>query len=362
MKEKYLLVDGIYPPNTRSRRIFETINKESEIRYCLWDRSESSLKEKNQKSYIYLSREGYGNKIKKILGMRNFYLYLKEINRNYNPKVIIASQWDMLLLCYLLKNKNQKLIYDNIDMPSSNSKLILIILKKIEKICLKKVDGIIFASRFFQEKYLNFKNKTIILENKPLKKLINEKEHSHNSKKIKISFIGTLRYYSILEKLVNSVRNYEEKIEVLFFGSGPDEKKIKDLVAKNNQKNVIFFGEYNYEDISKLYHISDIIWAVYPEEDYNVKYAISNKFHESIIFEKICLFSKNTLLGKYVVKNNIGLGIDINEVDKLIQNISKNEIDYKNIKKSIKKYKENNFNLFWEDDEENLKKFIKELK
>lgn len=362
MKEKYLLVDGIYPANTRSRRIFETIKKEFEIKYCLWDRSKISLTEKNEEAYIYTSQEGYGNKIKKILGMHNFYLYLKKINKSYNPTVLIASQWDMLLLCYLLKNKNQKLIYDNIDMPSSNSKLILIILKKLEKICLKKVDGMIFASRFFQENYLRFRNKTIILENKPLKKLINEKEERYDSAKIKISFIGTLRYYSILEKLVNSAKNYEEKIEILFFGNGPAEKKIRDLVRKNNQKNVIFFGKYNYDDISKLYHMSDVIWAVYPEDDYNVKYAISNKFHESIIFEKVCIFSKNTLLGKYVIENNIGLGIEIDEIDKVMQKIFENRIDYKSIKNAIKKYKKSKSSLFWEDDEKKLKEFIKELK
>ena len=35
-----------------------------------------------------------------------------------------------------------------------------------------------------------------------------------------------------------------------------------------------------------------MVWAAYPNKDYNVKYAISNKFFESLVYEKPTFFSK----------------------------------------------------------------------
>lgn len=358
--KKILLVDGIYPPNTRSRRILKTLEKKNKTEFCLWDRNKKSVVNLNYR-YVYCSDEGYGNRMKKLFGIPYYYKYIKKVLKEYEPDILIASQWDMLILCSLLKNKKQKLVYENIDMPTSKNKIILIILKMLEKIYIKNVDGIIYASRFFKDNYKKNKIKELILENKPTKFLISDKKDRYTSNKIKLAFIGTLRYFFVLEKLINSAKKYEKELEVLLIGEGPDEKKLKELVEKNAQKNIIFFGKYEYEDISKFYNISDLIWAVYPSEDYNVKYAISNKFHESIIFEKPGLFSKKTLLGEYVSKNNIGLTIEIDEIDILLEKICKNKINFNAIKHSIKEYKMKNPNLFWEDDEKKLIEFIKEL-
>ncbi|MBM6876200.1 glycosyl transferase family 1, partial [Fusobacterium mortiferum] len=120
---------------------------------------------------------------------------------------------------------------------------------------------------------------------------------------------------------------------------------------------------YNYEEIAKYYQISDFIWAVYPAEDYNVKYAISNKFHESIIFEKICFFSKDTLLGEYIDKKKIGISIDASNsksIKKTILYMVNHPEKVKEILKNIKIYKQNKI-LYWEENEENLIKFIEEL-
>lgn len=361
--KKILMVDGIYPANTRSKRIVKTLKKTYEIKLCMWDRRSISDELSNlDKDFIYCSNEGYGNKIKKLFGIIKFYSYLKKVLIQYKPDILIASQWDMLVLCAILKSDKQKLIYDNIDMPTSSIYIILKILIFIEKICLKKVDGIIFASRFFEEKYKNFNCKKIILENKPLKEILKEDSLKYSSEKIKISFIGTLRYYSMLEALINSVKNYEQNIEILLFGNGPDEKKLKKFVQENKQKNIVFFGKYKYEDIAKFYNISDLIWAVYPERDYNVKYAISNKFHESILFEKPCFFSKNTLLGELVNTEDIGITLELDKLEKIIRQINNKEIELNKLKENIQKYKVKNKNIYWEDDEQLLEKFIKELK
>lgn len=356
--KKILIVDGIFPINTRSYRIYKSLGKSYEIKYCSWDRKNQNKKIQNE-NYIYSSNEGYGNKLKKLLGIYKYYKYLSKKIKEYKPHIIIASQWDMLILTSLVKSDNQYLIYDNIDLPSTKNSFILKFIQYIEKICiLKKVDGIIYASRFFDEYYKKINKRKLILENKPLKELKTEKSIEYITDRKKIVFMGTIRYYELFEKLVEALKEYQEEVELLFFGEGHAEEKLKRLVKKNKQTNVKFMGRYNYSEIGLFYNVSDYVWAVYPSADFNVKYAISNKFHESLLFEKPCFYSKNTKLGEYVEENSIGYSIDENKLQEELKKI----LSLKNIKKlSFEKYKEENTNLYWEDDEEKLFRFIKNI-
>lgn len=355
---KILLVDGIFPINTRNRRIISTLKKQYlNVKYCSWNRKNSEINFLEKDNYIYSSNEGYGNKIKKLLGIFKFYKFLKIKLKENQVDILIASQWDMLLLCFFLKNQNQKLIYDNIDMPSSKNKFILYILKKIEKRCLKKVDILIHSSRFFKDKYKFFKNKQVVIENLPLKENLSLKKISSSKNKVKISFIGTIRYFNVLSLLIDFAKLKDNDIELLFFGSGPDLEKLKKRIVINKQSNVKIFGEYDYKEISSFYEMSDLIWAVYPSENYNVKYAISNKFFESIIYEKPCCFAKGTLLAELVEKEGIGITIDSTNIDSLIQelgDLEKLQNKINKIKENIKIYKKKEKNIFWEDIENKI--------
>lgn len=291
--------------------------------------------------------------------MYQYYKYIKKINNEYKPDIIIASHWDMLFLCSFLKNK--KLIYDNIDMPTSRNKVILKFLKLLEYYLIKNTKVVIFASRFFVLEYENIKTKQYIIENLPLKSSQAIEKVNFESKKIKLSFIGTIRYYEVLKNLINSLRNLEDKIEFFIIGTGPDEEKLRKLVKINEQKNVNFLGKYNYQEIEKYYKASDLIWAAYPWKDYNVKYAISNKFFESILYEKPCFFSINTFLGDYVKNNKIGFTIDPYKSNIFFENIKiedlKNKI--KNVNENIKIYKKNK-KMFWEELENDIYKIMDE--
>ena len=165
-----------------------------------------------------------------------------------------------------------------------------------------------------------------------------------------------------MKKLLEAIQKIEN-VEVYLIGKGAENEKFKKLIINKELKRVFMMGDYNYEEIARYYQISDFIWAVYPANDYNVKYAISNKFHESIIFEKICFFSKNTLLGEYVDKNKIGISINSSNkesIEKTILNILDHPEKIVEITENIKKYKQNKI-LYWEENEENLIKFIEKL-
>lgn len=175
-------------------------------------------------------------------------------------------------------------------MPTSRNKVILKFLKLLEYYLIKNTKVVIFASRFFVLEYENIKTKQYIIENLPLKSSQAIEKVNFESKKIKLSFIGTIRYYEVLKNLINSLRNLEDKIEFFIIGTGPDEEKLRKLVKINEQKNVNFLGKYNYQEIEKYYKASDLIWAAYPWKDYNVKYAISNKFLKVFFMKNLVFF------------------------------------------------------------------------
>lgn len=359
--KKILLIDKMYPLNTRNERLIMTLKKRFKVNFIAWDR-ESLYKGERKDGYIFSSNEGYGNKIKKIIGMRKYFKFLKEKILEDKPDILICSHWDMLLLCKLIRYKG-KLVYENLDLPTSKNKIILFFLLKLEKILIKNIDGIIFASRFFIELYDKVICPKILIENLPLKKIIIKyEEKKEKTKNIRIAFIGSLRYFEDMKKLLEAVQKIEN-IEVYLIGKGSEDEKFRKFIINEKLERVFMIGNYNYEEIAKYYQISDFIWAVYPAEDYNVKYAISNKFHESIIFEKICFFSKDTLLGEYIDKKKIGISIDASNsesIKKTILYMVNHPEKVKEILKNIKIYKQNKI-LYWEENEENLIKFIEEL-
>ena len=172
-------------------------------------------------------------------------------------------------------------------------------------------------------------------------KEINEKEFKIETReKLRISFIGGLRYFDTMKNLLLAIQN-NKNIELYLIGKGSENNKFQDFIKEKKLDNVFIIDSYKYEEIKKLYLNTDFVWAVYPNKDYNVKFAISNKFFESILFEKPCFFSKNTLLGNFVEQNQIGITVnpyDIKEIKNKIEELNKNIIF--NLKKNIKKYKE----------------------
>lgn len=356
--EKILLIDGVYPINTRNLRIYKTLMTKYEIRFCAWNRNNVEYKDKD--NFIYSSNEGYGKKIKKLLGMKAYLKFINQIVKKYQPEVIIASQWDMLLLTILSKFKG-KIVYENLDLPTSSNKFLLLFLLKLEKWMLKKVNGIIFASRFFVPLYEKNNIEKLLLENLPLKEIdFQKKIDIENRKKIRISFIGALRYFEIMRNLLLALQENND-VELYLIGRGPENDKFKNFIETKNLKNVFIIDSYKYEEIKKFYVNTDLIWAVYPNKDYNVKFAISNKFFESILFEKPCFFAKDTLLGNFVDKNEIGFTVDpynINEVKDIIEQLNMEKI--LQLQLNIKEYK-NNKKLYWEEIEEGLLQFIKKI-
>lgn len=332
-----VLLDTSYPINTRNQKIIDSFKKyypDSVINVITWDRRAESVVEVDN-YHIYRRISPYGHQIMKLLNLLGFRRFVIDKLKSLNPNVVIASHWDTLVLLPKLR-KDQMLIYENLDLPTGST-----IIRNIEAFAesraLRRVNLMIHASRFFEELYPKNIHQ-VVLENKPVFDV--GTAGVNNSSKKRIAFLGTIRYYNILCNLVDAVKG-KDKIELLFYGDGPDYNSIFEYTK--GIKNIRFYGRYKYSDIVQLYNNADVIWAVYPNKDFNVKYAISNKFHESIALEKPCIFADKTRLGKYVVEKGIGLVVDpysVGCISDLFDRIVSNQIDFDEMICNIRKQKE----------------------
>lgn len=345
--KKLLLITPSYPIHPRLIKIGEMLKRKkySELIYFSFNFENKKIYDNNCKNTIVAE---YKNNLKILKYIKGLKLLFNVVKQNNIDNFVCRG---ILSLCLLKILFTSKIVYYDIPDLIENKKYLNI----LEKVLIKKVDYIFLASRFFYKGYKRYSDKIVILENYPSKKTykldINTKFDYSSEKKI-LSFIGYIRYFEVLKNLVDSIKG--KKIDLLFFGSGTDENKLKKHCQKNKIKNVYFFGEYNYLDLYKFYNLSDFIWAAYDYRIDNVKYAISNKFYENILYEKIGIYSKYTELGNYIEKNKIGLIVDCfnkKEMNNLINSLI--EKDHIEIFNNIKKYK-NTHPLFWEEQEKKL--------
>lgn len=355
--KKICLVDSTYPINTRTNKIYNSLVNDfgrENVSIIAWNRDGRESKY-FENYYIFEKKAAYGNKVQKLINLFSFKKYIKKVLDKNNFDVIIASHWETLLLASKLKRANTKLIYENLDIPTASNKLILNILQKIEKKALKKTDAIVFASRFFIPLYDFFIKEKILLENKPDKQLILPEMKIHNS--FNVVFLGVIRYLDILKNLVDSV-NKTNGIKLVIWGDGPDYANLKKYAE--GKANIFIRGRYENSQLANIYSEADLVWAVYPNNDYNVKYAISNKFHESINIGKPCIYAEKTELGNFVSSNRIGFVVNPYSVDDITELLDKLKANPKLIEEATNKLKMfKKKETSWNDDFSKLGNFIR---
>lgn len=314
--KKFILVDTAYPINSRNKRFVDCLkNKfgDENVRYITWNRDNRKIDDNDSSNYIFCRKSPLENRIAKLKNLYSFRQFVRKSLVSFSPDVIIASHWDCLALCSSLKNTRQTLIYENLDMPAGN-KVVFNILRWIERISLKNADAITYASRFYQQYYKWFCGKHFVIENKIPGNIAVPVEHTtYEDSQLTIAFNGALRYAEIFRNLFEAAGNLKD-VKINIYGADGGQGDMIMKYARGKQ-NVTFFGPYRYEEVPDIYSKMDIVWAVYPADNFNVKNAISNKYHESVFYGVPGIFAKNTRLGEWVDKNRIGYQVDGYSVD-----------------------------------------------
>lgn len=358
MNEKkivFALIDCSIPINTRNQKIINSLYKSfdnAEIHIITWNREGVEFG-KNSYFHAYDKKAAYADVNAKLKGLIGYRRYVGRILKEIAPNVIIASHWSNLMLVSGFKKKNQMLIYENLDIPTGRFPIRQISCF-IEKQCLKKVDLIIHASRFFRILYNNQTMPQIILENKPA--FLPNMKTSGTGNPLKVAFIGTIRYKEILKNLADALMN-NPSFELYFHGSGEDLDTMKQYCK--DAYNIYFTGRYDYTNVVSLYHQCDIIWAGYPNKDYNVVYAISNKFHESLYVGVPCVYSEKTKLAEFVKRHNLGFVVDpycSEAIAKLFAEIQSSKNSIEEVRKSMIEFQ--GYESTWDQDFSQLVEII----
>lgn len=351
---KIVIVDTSIPINTRNTKIENSFRKfypNAEIIIISWRRDDTEF-EAPSNYLIYEAKAEYGNPIAKLKKMRGFSKFVNIELQKIQPDIIIASHWDSLLITPDTLVSKPILIYENLDVPTGPYPIRKAI-QILEKRKLRSFDLIVHASRFFKELYPK-SIPQIILENISTFNFELEKQGTHNP--FVVSYIGTVRYKDILEHFIKAACSIDN-IQVKIFGDGQDLAYLKEY--SKSYKNIIFYGGYSFSQIPQIYSESDLVWAAYPNKDYNVIYAISNKFHESMACGKPCIYAEHTKLGDYVTTNNIGYIVNPYSEDKIRKLLLSviNDIDSYNICKNNLISKKQNA-ATWDQDFEKIISFI----
>ena len=180
---------------------------------------------------------------------------------------------------------------------------------------------------------------------------------------LRVMFNGAIRYPETMINLFEAAGNTPQ-IEILIYGypSGKDGELILEKAREYN--NIKYMGPYNYNDVPNLYSNADIVWGVYPANDFNVKYAISNKYHESIAYGIPGIYANGTMLGEMVKDSKIGFTVDaysVKSIKLLFEELIHNNNLLNTVKENLLKHREET-HLDWDSEFQAFKDFILRIK
>lgn len=280
-------------------------------------------------------------------------LLLSLIKDKKESSLIYVYGLDNLLVCVLFKyliNKSTFILYEVDDLHDSYFKknVLGFTLDMLHKLLLPQIDLLVVTSKsfvidyFYKKNYkiksfLEIQNKVIIsnnsisnLQDKNISKRIS------GNHKITLGYLGLIRCKRTVEFLKYILDN-SNRFNVRIYGYVID-AEVKSILKENS--NLMFLGEYKSPiDLPKIYSEIDLCFANYPYSekiDGNWRYARTNRFYESLFFNTPVIVQDKTKDSYYVEKYNIGISIDLKNLEncfKKIENINVEKI--KNYKASI---------------------------
>ena len=118
-----------------------------------------------------------------------------------------------------------------------------------------------------------------------------------------------------------------EPFNLLIAGYG-NKEVLEKLESVKDLQNVRYFGRVPMEEGLNMENAADIIYAMYCKTNPNNVYAAPNKYYEALLLGKPLITTKGTIVEKKVKENNIGWAVeeDIEELRHLINDLRQEDI------------------------------------
>ncbi|MCR4718161.1 MAG: hypothetical protein K5768_00850 [Firmicutes bacterium] len=254
----------------------------------------------------------YGSILSKLLPFLRFRRFAKTIikEKNYDKLIILTTQTAIILFDVLLSRKYKNKYF--FDYRDTSYEYIGFYRRFINKIIMNSYATCISSSGF--KKYLTDKKELIIAHN--FQDAYYEDRLIHyagrnNPDKIIIGYIGYLREYEYLVKLID-VFGMDSRFEFHIHGSGDCVDRLKDYAEKYD--NVIIYGAYNENDKMRIVDSFDMICYNYPVSFVNYP-AVANKFYDGMIRKKPMFANADTFSGEMIEKYGLGISLAQNETE-----------------------------------------------
>ena len=268
----------------------------------------------------------------------------------------------VMAFCGVIFFKNKKIVFDMHEYyGNGKNKVKNFFIKKIVFYTQNRAEWIIHVNEIqknsCQKKNIN---KLIEIPNYPeLSAYTNI--NKTNSDKIRISYIGKVRDFYSISKLIDCSKKFE-RMEFKIYGNGSQYDNLLKYAKEKGKENVMMGYFDAISESEKIYNNTDVLYSVYDikgKESLNWKNAMPVKSYEAIITLTPIIASENTILGNFVKEKNIGFTIDIRkegDLEKILKSISDNP-DV--LKEKIESIKEIQYTYTWEEVVKRLDKIYK---
>lgn len=295
-----------------------------------WNRS--SLENDIAKNYIYYDSHSdlKNNKIKKLFDFLGFRRWLKKQFKSKKfDKIILLSTLSGIFIYDILKKYKGKYIFDIRDYSYEHIPLFF----KIEKSIIHNSSFTAISSAAFKRFLPKYDNYIIAHNFNPNEAQQEFTFNKISNKPVNLVWNGTIRYFEHQKFILDALKN-DERFIITYHGAGIDLDKYKEYCLKNNINNVVFTGMYDNSSKAHLLLDADILNNSYGiEQHYNeVKYAVSNRYYDGIIYHIPQLAEFGTYKAEMVENQGIGIALEFNEefADNLYRyynNIASDEFD-----------------------------------
>ncbi|MEM7432251.1 MAG: hypothetical protein AAF351_10030 [Pseudomonadota bacterium] len=340
-KQRLLWVERYYPIDTRSSRIVETLRNSGlfDVYVCAWNRGEDKLEFPDNYRVLHTPM-GYKRLVRKTLGLPKYRRFVKQTIQSLEPDVIGCSFWDMAAIVASIPNLPSRNVYDVIDLPGGSLPMFRFA-RFIERVSIRRFDQVTLSSRFFNSFYRFLDTTPVLVENLPAFPPRISGADADPLESRPIAFVGSVRHLETLRPVIDYCA--QTKRDFAVFGDGPDLPQLRNEYGSS--PFVQAYGGYTYDELPSIYGQISTVWAAYPTSEINVRYAISNKFFESIFFQIPGVFSSGTAIGEYVAENHLGYCVDAEDpkdVARLVETIFEDTALRKKLRQNIANYRAEN--------------------
>lgn len=269
-----------------------------------WNRS--NLKLDLPEQYVYFDEESKlsSGKVKKFVDFLKFRKWLiKNLKENNYEKIIALSTLTGVFLGRFLYKRKGAYIFDIRDYSYEYIHPFYAIEKKVIKnSAFTAISSAGFKEFLPRDDYViahNF-NRNDIKQGAKFKK---------TDGRINFVWNGLVRYFEFQKQYLDALKN-DSRFNIVFHGDGPELELYKRYCSQNGFTNAFFTGSYNNADKAELLkdaHILNNCYGYIQNAGNKLKYAVSNRFYDGIIYHIPQLVETEGFKPSWANKSGLGV-------------------------------------------------------